>query len=304
MVKPSGNRSIPRKTALLIVLLCSLFGANAVAIKATLTGVGIFTSAAIRFGGAACFLICYARITNHSLRISRHQLLQLVILTIIFFLQIGCFYTGLKHTSASHGVLIGNLLPFVVMILAHYLLEDDKINRQKTAGLILGFTGVSLLVLDIQSSEMERMLYGDGFVAMAVLLWGCNAIYVKRITASYSALQITLYPLLMAAPLHLVCGYFFDEQMVFAITPEVLAGLFYQTFVTASIGFVLWNTLIQKYGATSLHSFVFIMPISGVLCGIFLLGEPVTFALVGAIVMVTAGLIIINYYPESAPVNR
>lgn len=304
MVKQTANTPIPRKTAFLIVLLCSLFGANAVAIKATLTGVGIFTSAAIRFGGTACFLICYARLTNHSLHISRGQLLQLFFLTIIFFLQIGCFYTGLKYTSASHGVLIGNLLPFVVMTLAHFFLDDDKINRQKVAGLILGFTGVSLLIFDIKTSEMDSMLFGDGFVAMAVLLWGCNAIYVKRITSSYTALQITLYPLLMAAPLHLLCGFFFDEQMVFAITPMVIAGLFYQTFVTASIGFVLWNTLIQRYGATSLHSFVFIMPISGVLCGIFLLGEPVTFALIGAILLVTTGLIIINYYPDSASLNR
>ena len=88
MVTPSSNKYIPRKTAFLIVLLCSLFGANAVAIKATLTGVGIFTSAAIRFGGAACFLICYARLTNHSLRVSRDQLLQLFFLTVIFFLKV------------------------------------------------------------------------------------------------------------------------------------------------------------------------------------------------------------------------
>jgi drug/metabolite transporter (DMT)-like permease len=82
--------------------------------------------------------------------------------------------------------------------------------------------------------------------------------------------------------------------MIRSLETPVLAALLYQALVTASFGFVAWNTMISRYGATSLHSFVFVMPLSGVLLGVTLLNEPVTAHLLVAIVLVTVGLVVVN----------
>lgn len=293
----NANGALPLKTILLTTFLCMLFGANAVAVKISLTGIGIYTTAALRFGGAALLLYTFSRLTHKNIRINRKQFSQLLFLTLIFFFQISFFYSGQSRTSASHGVLIANLLPFVIMILAHFLLPDDRINTRKVVGLLLGFTGVVLLFSDSLKVSTHHSLHGDLLIVCGVIFWGCNATFVKRIIADYNPLQITLYPMLIGTPIYTVCALLFDEPMIISLSPGVILAMLYQTVVTATFGFIIWNGLISKYGATTLHSFIFIMPVSGVFLGIMLLGDPVTSSLIGSIALVTMGLLVINRRP-------
>ncbi len=100
--------------------------------------------------------------------------------------------------------------------------------------------------------------------------------------------------MLLASPVFLVGGWLFDSAMITGPTASSLMALSYQAFVTASWGFISWNRLLKQYGATALNAFIFLMPVSGVLLGVVLLGEPLTAHLLAAIVLVVAGLLIIN----------
>ncbi|MGD8669395.1 MAG: DMT family transporter, partial [Desulfobacterales bacterium] len=77
-------------------------------------------------------------------------------------------------------------------------------------------------------------------------------------------------------------------------------ALLYQSLVTAAFGFVAWNTLLQKYGAVALHSFIFIMPISGVALGGLVLGEPITVKILIALALIVAGILIVHLKPRKA----
>lgn len=280
--------------ALLAVFLCILFGANPVALKISLTGIGVFTTAALRFTLAAVVLAAWAILTGRPLAVTKRQALQLANLAAIFFLQVSIFYFGQSTTTAAHGVLISNLLPFVVMIMAHFFLNDDRISPRKVAGLTLGFAGVALLFCDAVTL-LPEMIRGDLLILSAVLVWGCNVIYMKRIIADFTPMQITLHPMLLSIPLFYLAGYFLDGDMIRDLSPRVVASLAYQGIVTASFGYVMWNSLVSRYGATALHSFVFLMPVSGVALGLVLLGEELTPNLIGSIGFVVAGLIVINW---------
>lgn len=278
----------------LTVFLCMLFGANAVAIKISLQGLGVFSTLCVRFCIAATVLFCWSRWRGKPLYLQPGKIIHLWILSLIFFVQIAGVYHGQHLTTASHGTLITNVLPFVVMILAHFFLPNDRINLRKVMGLILAFAGVTFLLLD-KTGGGTASLKGDLIILAAMLLWGGNVVYIKRIIADYTPLQITLYPMFFSIPLFFIGALVWDEKVIKFLNPEVITAVLYQSLVTASFGFVMWNTLIQKYGATTLHSFIFIIPISGVFFGILLLGEPLTSHLLGAICLVTAGLVLVHY---------
>lgn len=297
-----GNQ-LPLGSALFAIFLCMLFGANPVALKISLTGIGVFTTAALRFSIAAVVLTVWARVTGKPLAITRHQLGQMTVLAILFFLQISVFYVGQNKTTASHGVLIGNILPFVVMIMAHCLLPDDRITPRKVIGLILGFFGVFLLFMDSLNMTSDA-LTGDLMLFFAVLVWGCNAIYVKKIISDFLPIQITIYPMILSTPFYFLAGYLFDGGMIRDLSAPVIQAMLYQSIVTASFGFVMWNTLIQKYGATALHSFVFLMPVSGVVLGVVILGESLTPNLIASICLVSIGLVVINWRGRKKPGSR
>jgi drug/metabolite transporter (DMT)-like permease len=294
------SHELPLGASIFSIFLCILFGANAVAIKISLTGLGVFTTAGVRFGIAAVAIFLWARCTGRSLAVTKNQVGQLVILALFFFVQLSFFYLGQNKTTASHGTLIANVLPFVVMILAHYFIPGDTITLKKIAGLVLGFAGVLVLFFD-NIALTEDALLGDLLILVGVLVWSCHVVYIKRIIEGFHPYQITLYPISIAAPMFLLSGYFWDGEMVRFIDASIIKAMLYQTFVTASFGFVAWNTMIRRFGATALHSFVFIMPVSGVFLGVTLLGEPITANLIGSIVFVVTGLIVVNRKSADRP---
>jgi drug/metabolite transporter (DMT)-like permease len=293
LIPQATSQGLPIGAAVFTIFLCTLFGANAVAIKISLTGLGIFTTAGIRFGLAALVIFLWARCTGKPLAIATNQVHQLVILAAFFFIQLSLFYFGQSKTTASHGTLIANVLPFVVMILAHYFIPGDTITLKKIAGLIFGFVGVLMLFFDKVALTSDALL-GDLLILLAVLVWGCHVVYIKKIIEGFHPIQVTLYPISMAAPMFLLSGFLWDGEMVRFVDASIIKAMLYQTLVTASFGFVAWNTMIQRYGATALHSFVFIMPISGVFLGVTLLGETLTANLIGAIILVVTGLFVVN----------
>ena len=286
--------SLPLGASLYATFLCVLFGANPTAIKISLGGFGIFTVAGLRFSIAALALILWAILTKKPLALkTRKQVLQMGLLALIFVTQISFFYFGLSKTTASHGTLIANLLPFIVLILAHFYIPGDRITIKKSVGIVFGFSGVLCLLLDKGglSGEIHK---GDLFVLMAVFMWGCNAIYLKRIISEFHAVQVTVYPMLFSIPFFFTAGWFRDDPMVGSPDMHIFISMLYQSLVTAAYGFVSWNLMLQKFGATAMHTFVFIMPISGVFFGVCLLGEPLSAALVMSILMIVTGIIVVH----------
>lgn len=277
-----------------IIAICTSFGANAVAIKISLTGLGVFTTAGIRFLIAALAIAAWALLTGRSMAVNRSQLKKLLVLSAIFTCQLGLFYLGLSRTYASRGTLIANLQPFFVLILAHFFIPGDRITVKKTIGIILGFTGVIIMLLEKEGISAD-LKSGDLLMLCAIFLWAINAVYTKTIIGDFKMFQIVLYPEIISVPFFLVAGYFWDAEMVRMIDLKVGSSLLYQSLVTASFGFVVWTNMLQKYGAVVLHSYLFILPVSGVLFGGLILNEPVTsINIILSLVLIVTGIIVIN----------
>lgn len=281
------------RDAALTIFICILFGGNTVAIKFALTGMGPFTAAGIRFAIAAVIIYLWAKFRQIPLKLKPGQFRQVCILGGIFVVQLSCFYQGLARTTASHGVLIGNLLPFFVLILAHIFIPGDNISPRKGIGITLGFIGVLFLLLDDQDLTLG-MRNGDFIVLFAVMLWSSSAVFVKRIIAEYDPVQITFYPMALGTPFFFIAACFLDSRMVVKIDDTILAALFYQSFVSASFGFIAWNSLLQRFGATILHSFVFIMPLAGVMFSVLFLKETVTSYLAISLGFIVTGVVVVN----------
>jgi drug/metabolite transporter (DMT)-like permease len=287
------NTDMTLKASLFTIFLCTIFGGNGVAIKLGFTGLGPFTSASIRFSMAAFVLFLWARHKKIPLALDSTLWMPMLIQSILFTIQLACFHIGLSKTTASHAMLVSNVLPFVVLILAHFFIPGDSITLKKSMGIFLGFMGVVLLFFDSsdQNSDLQK---GDMIVLCAVLTWGISSVYVKRIIEGFHVIQITLYPMIFGIPFLLLGGVLWDDPMVIGVTPTVVGALLFQSLFSAAFGFVAWNTLLKKFGATALHSFIFIIPLSGVFFGVMILNDPVTPHLLTSIGFIVAGILVVN----------
>ncbi len=185
-----SNEELTFAAGLSAIFLCIIFGSNAVAIKITFSGLGVFTTAAIRFGVAAVAIFLWAKITGRNTALKKGQLHQVLILSSLFTIQLSLFYLGLSKSNASRGTLLANLLPFFILFLAHFFIAGDRINKRKFFGILLGFAGVVFMFLDDQDLS-AGIRTGDLIILLAVVIWSCSTIYLKRDAASSILLAMT-----------------------------------------------------------------------------------------------------------------
>ncbi len=284
---------------ILSVFLCAVFGSNAVAIKLAFAGLGVFTTAAIRFSVAALAIFVWARATGQTIGLKKGQLHQVLILAALFAVQLSMFYFGLSKSNASRGTLIANLLPFWILFLAHFFIPGDRITGRKFLGILLGFGGVAFMFAETKGVTAGFRV-AELIILLATFIWACSVIYLKRIIAGFSPFQITLYSMIFSVPIFFLEALLWDAPMVSQLDSKVIGAVLYQSLVTAAFGFVAWNTLLQKYGAVALHSFIFIMPISGVVLGGVVLGEPITLKILTALALIVAGILVVHLKPRKA----
>jgi drug/metabolite transporter (DMT)-like permease len=297
-----NNQDFSFFVGIFTVFLCVIFGSNAVAIKFSFSGIGVFTTAAIRFSIAAIAIYIWAKASGQSLMLKKGQLYQVLILGALFAVQLSMFYFGLSKSNASRGTLIVNLLPFWILFLAHFFIPGDRITRRKLFGILLGFGGVAFMFAEKKGVTADFRT-GDLIILSATVIWSCSVIYLKRIIGAFSAFQITFHSMVFAVPVFFLEALLWDAPMVSKLDFKIIGAVLYQSLITATFGFVTWNMLLQKYGAVALHSFIFIMPIAGVALGGLLLGEPITSKLLIALTLIVAGILVVHLKPrKEAPV--
>ncbi len=283
-----------------IVFLTVIFGGNAVAIKLALNGMGPLTTAGLRFALAAIAIAAWARATGRSFHLRAGQWPQVLIVAAAFTLQLCLFYLGLDRTDASRGVLISNLLPFFVLFLSHRFIPGERITWKKALGILLGFGGVAILFAGANGLSAS-LRTGDPIILAAVVIWSGNVVYTKRIIKDYAPFHLVFYPMVLSVPVFLLAACIWDNPMIADLNPTVVAAFIYQGLISAAFGFVAWSTMLKRYGASTLHAFVFIMPVAGVVFSGLLLDEPITPNIVMAMVLIAAGILIVHLNPKRPP---
>jgi len=292
----NNQRPLDNKFSSWSVLFASVisaaFGANAVAIKVSLLGLGPFTAAGLRLAMASLAIILWARATGRTLQVDRQQIRPLFILTSFTIVQLSLLYLGISRTNASRAALIVNLDPFFILLLAHFFISGDRITARKFLGLLIAFSGIALVFLP-KEGVSENLRTGDLITLLSTVLWSSRTVYLKRVIHSFHAFHTVFYPMIFSVPFLFLGGWLLDKPQIGHVDWAVLAALLYQVGV-ASLGWVAWYSLLQKHGAVALHSFMFISPITGVLLGGVILEEPLTRYILVALVLIICGILTVQ----------
>ncbi len=288
---------------LIMLCLATLWGANMAAIKIASREMAPLFMAGLRSLAASGCLYAWLRIKGIPLFPSRAILLHGVVTGLLFGAEFGCVYVGLQHTLASRTYILLHTAPFFVALEAHLLLQGDRLSRWKVAGLVLAFSGVvSLFVRDIGAFTLDT-LPGDLMALLAGFFWGSTTVYIKRFLAHRAVpLQTLFYQVLFSAPFLFLLSLGLGETPVTGFSALTAGAVLYQCIIVAFLSYLVWFHLIHRYPVSLLHGFTFMTPVIGVfLSGAIILGELIQPGLVLALVLVSAGLIVVNSSPGAKP---
>ena len=236
-----------------------------------------FVLAGIRFMLAGILIGIYIVIKENKITKLKSTQWKMVIIFGILntTLQYMFFYTGVGNTGAIKGVLIDTSKPLIVVILAHLLTRDDKINIYKVVGLIVGFVGI--IIANIETAvgsgiNIDVSFMGEGTLFLASLVYGFAVLYGKRAMKSMSSVMLNMYQMIVGSIILLIIGLIGAGGFNLVFNLQSLLLLIYSSFLSA-IAFVVWYGLIHKYNASSVTVYIFLIPVFGSIISSFIFPE-------------------------------
>ena len=277
-----------------VIGLCLCWGFNQVAIKLAIGDVPPLIQCAIRTGAAAVIVAFVARLRGIPLTARDGTLGAGLICGLLFGIEFLLIYRGLLYTTASRASLFIYLAPFFVVLGARLFLPADRFGAMQWTGLLLSFAGMVLAFGLPTPAADPRQLVGDLMMVAAAIGWAATTLIIKASALNRIASEKTLlYQLAVCVPVVALGALVFGERLTAMPGPVALGSLVYQTLVV-SFTFALWFALIVRYSASRLSAFTFLTPLFGVAAGHLVLGEPLTPAFALAVILVAAGLVLVN----------
>ncbi|WP_407312568.1 DMT family transporter [Desulfosporosinus sp. SB140] len=209
-------------------------------------------------------------------------------------LQYYFFYNGLAHTSGMKGAVLSSASIFFVVILAHFVYKDDRMDWRKVIGLITGFAGI-IVINSGQNFSLDFSWQGEGFMILSGIASALGTILAKRISKKVHPFVMTAWQMLMGSLLLIAVGLpgLKPETMIF--TNKAVLLLIYSGFLSAT-AFSLWYAILKYNKAGEISVYKFMTPVSGAfLAVLFIPGERLTQNMFIALVLVALGVIIVNY---------
>lgn len=293
--------AIDLPAATLMVTLCAIWGLNQVAAKVVNAGISPVLQAGLRSVGAALLLWAWSALRGVRLFERDRSLPAGILVGLFFAAEFALLFWGLDYTSASRAVVFLYTAPFWVALGVHFLVPGERLHRAQVAGLLAAFAGIVVAFGDGLTFSGGPQLIGDAMVLAAGMLWGATTVTVKATRlAQVSASKTLFYQLGVSALALPPLSYLLGEPGIVALTPLVLGALAFQTVGVAFITYLAWFWLVANYPAGRLSAFTFLTPLFGVVAGAVLLGEPLSAGLLVSLVLVGAGIWLVNRPPPAS----
>lgn len=282
----------------IMITMCVCLAVGQVAIKVANAGISPVFQAGLRSLAGAVLLAVFAKLRGVRL-FARDGIFWPALLTSLFFAaEFGCLYPGLALTTAGHAVVLLYTAPFVVAVGAHFLIPGDRMTVMQLAGLVLALCGVATIVFGRETTPagvQSPTLAGDLLCLAGAFAWGGLTLTIRGTRlASVAPERISFIQLAVSGVLLCALAQLLGEPGFTDPTPMAWAGFAFTVFFVAGFVFTTTTWLFTRYPASRVMAFMLLTPGFGVVAAHVLLGEPVGWSLIAGLLLVLAGLWLVN----------
>ena len=282
---------IYQRNYFLLVLLVLIWGSSFLMINRSLLSFSPEQVVGYRLLIASIVLVFIALLRGKSLPGTLlpwlHFIIFAVIGNILPFLLIA---KGQLTISSGMAGLLMAIMPLVTLILAHFFLPNDKLNRYKIIGFILGISGV-FFILGPSLNDDNNTVFGILLVLAAACCYAINTIFATRLP-SYDPLVSSSGVLIVASVISFLIWpdifYLnFLELSLISILSILLLGIF-----PTAIAMVIYFNIINSAGATFLSNINYLIPVVAFFLGALVLGESIFWHNLLALLLIISGIVI------------
>jgi len=192
--------------------------------------------------------------------------------------------------SGKAGVLMA-VMPMVTLILAHFWVTGERLNRYKISGVIIGFMGVVLLLnpaLQAASSLLRELA-----ILLAASCYALNAILVRKLSSFHPVIGgagMLIGASLLMLPLFLSQTFQFTSP-----APLQWFSLIWLGVISTGVASLVYFFIILRAGPSFLANINFLVPVVAFFTGAIILNEAVTLSSLLALVVILSGIVLTRY---------
>ena len=208
-------------------------------------------------------------------------------------LQYGLTYNGLNIIDASSAVLLVQLeVPFGILI-AFFLLKEIP-SIKNIIGLVIAFFGVFILT---GAPNLEGKYFGVLLTLSGAFTWSLGAVMAKPLSKKIGAFALMTWLAVFSGPMLILISAIVNgnpiQYILFANFNSWLTVL-YLGFFMQPAAYGAWYYVLSKYPVNKVMPVLLLLPITGLITAIFLLGEdpPKQVFLGGTVIVIGVAMIL------------
>ena len=273
------------------ILLSAIWGSSFMFTKIAAQDIGAISTAFCRVAIGALFLLPLLVLKRQTALLKQHWKKAFIL---------GIFYAGIPFTAYSIALLtiststaaIVNATTALFGALIAWLWLKERPGLSRSIGLVLGFTGVSLLALQnahaAPTDALAAQLIGMLVCLLAPLCYGLSASYTKlyfsNIPALVSSTGSQIGATLFLAPFAIL--FWPDHSMNLSTIGSLLAlGI-----VCTGLAFIMFFRIIALAGPSKALTVTFAVPVFAAFYGVTFLNETITLVMMLCAVVILVGI--------------
>jgi len=176
------------------------------------------------------------------------------------------------------------------LLLSAIILKDSPTPSQKF-GITVAFVGMGILAFESDPTSLLGLI----FILGSALAWAFSNILLK-LAGKVNMFRLFIWMSLIPPIPRLILSAIFETGQLNSLSSINLSGIgavIYTGWISTVFAFSIWGRLIKKYSANQVAPFTLLVPISGIISSVILLGESFNNKQIIASLFIFIGLIII-----------
>jgi len=288
---------VRRNAWIAFITVCVIWGTTYLAIKVALETIPPFLMGGIRYVIAGTLLGGYLVARGETLPPAR----EWGSLALLGFLMIALGNGGVnwaeQYLASGITAVVIATSPFWMVAIDAMLPGGERLSVRKFVGLLVGFSGIVLLVwpdITLEGADGRSVLYGILALQIACAGWAVASSYTKRHAVTRNLLVVAAVQMFFGGVFMMMAGTMAGEWSALSFNPRTTSALLYLIVAGSLIAFVAYSYALRHLPIATVSLYTYVNPVIAVALGTLLLGEPFRFSMVVSAAIIVVGIAIVR----------
>lgn len=182
---------------------------------------------------------------------------------------------GQIHITSGLASILNATTPLFAVIVAGILLADERTTPMKLVGVVIGFVGAILMIGPSALSGLGADVFAQIAVLGAAISYAFAGVFGRRFKAIGIDPVVTAAGQVTASAVVLAPVAVYIDRPFSLDIPSIstVAAIICLAILSTAVAYILYFRILASAGATNLLLVTFLIPISAILLGSFVLGE-------------------------------